>query len=235
MAQAQAACLNVGPRCLGVEDLGCDGRNEFYVCTAGTIGRSNVGSCVYTLAGMVICNCNNDKLGLVENCYFILVVERSFVIDCVARAFKFCMIQFLDISLISWWNSSLCDLAYLQTRSMSRLNRYGVDSNVVDLGTVTLITANKYGFDTQFPFFIYQKVIALSSGVVPTPSVRLTSTRRQPVLPLCSRSVRPARPGYSNRCHQVAPPRVTRACAQVPPREQHLHQTLRSLRLPVSF
>ena len=98
LAQAQAACLNVGPRCLGVEDLGCDGRNEFYVCTAGTIGRSNVGSCVYTLAGMVICNCNSDKLGLVENCYFILVVERSFVIDCVARAFKLCMIQFLDIA-----------------------------------------------------------------------------------------------------------------------------------------
>ena len=79
LAQAQAACLNVGPRCLGVEDLGCDGRNEFYVCTAGTIGRSNVGSCVYKPAGMVSCNSNNDKLALVGNCDFTLVVERSFV------------------------------------------------------------------------------------------------------------------------------------------------------------
>ena len=87
LAQAQAACLNVGPRCLGVEDLGCDGRNEFYVCTAGTIGRSNVGSCVYKPAGMVSCNSNNDKLALVGNCDFTLVVERSCVIDCVVRAF----------------------------------------------------------------------------------------------------------------------------------------------------
>ena len=78
LALAQAACLNVGPRCLGVEDLGCDGRNEFYVCTAGTIGRSNIG-CVYTPAGMVSCNSNNDKLALVGNCDFTLVVERSFV------------------------------------------------------------------------------------------------------------------------------------------------------------
>ena len=88
LAQAQADCLNVGPRCLGVEDLGCDGRNEFYVCTAGTIGRSNVGSCVYKPGGMVICHSNNDKLALVGNCDFTLVVKRSFVIDCVARAFK---------------------------------------------------------------------------------------------------------------------------------------------------
>ena len=83
LAQAQAACLNVGPRCLGVEDLGCDGRNEFYVCTAGTIGRSNVGSCVYKPGGMVSFNSNSDKLPLVGSCDSTLVVERSFVIDCV--------------------------------------------------------------------------------------------------------------------------------------------------------
>ena len=131
--------------------------------------------------------------------------------------------QFVSFSLFA---DLVDDLTY---------NRYAVDSYVADLRSVTSTTTNKHDFDTQLPFFIYQKAVVLSSGVVPTPSVRLASTRRQPVLPLVSRSVRPARPGYSNRCRQVAPPRLTRARVRVPPRAQHLHQTLRSLRLPVSF
>ena len=50
-AQAQAACVDLGANCGGVEDLGCDDRNDFSLCTAGALGESRAGSCVYTPTG----------------------------------------------------------------------------------------------------------------------------------------------------------------------------------------
>ena len=50
-AEAQAACLNLGAKCGGVEDLSCDGVNAFSLCTAGGLEPSRAGSCVYTPAG----------------------------------------------------------------------------------------------------------------------------------------------------------------------------------------
>ena len=50
-AEAQAACLNLGAKCGGVEDLSCDGRNTYSLCTADGSGSSRAGSCVYTPTG----------------------------------------------------------------------------------------------------------------------------------------------------------------------------------------
>ena len=73
-------------------------------------------------------------------------------------------------------------------------------------------------------------MVVLSSGVVPTPSVRLTSTRRQPVLPLWSRSVKRARLGFSKRLPQI----VARRPIPAPlPRTSHALRASTSMKLPL--
>ena len=51
-SEAQAACVDLGTHCGGVEDLGCDDRNDFSLCTSGAFEESRAGSCVYTPAGI---------------------------------------------------------------------------------------------------------------------------------------------------------------------------------------
>ena len=46
LAQAQAACLKVGPTCHGVYDSGCDGRGNLYLCESSSFPISRQGSCV---------------------------------------------------------------------------------------------------------------------------------------------------------------------------------------------
>ena len=51
-AEAQAACIEFGAHCGGVEDLRCDDRSMFSLCSTTALEMSRAGSCVYTPAGV---------------------------------------------------------------------------------------------------------------------------------------------------------------------------------------